>query len=152
MKINISKKQFRDLIMMNQIANNVLGLLGDCEDEKYYKKKSDDLREFEEYLLSSAKDFGCDDLVEKWKGEIIISDEASEKFQEITDDYEELIFWDELATKMGKRDFQRTITKEDKKYLRENDNWLPERIHKIYDKYRDEFEENGIDNLEIKDD
>ena len=152
MKINISKKQYRDMIMMSQIAGNVLGLLGDCDDEKSYKKKSDDLEEFEKYLLSFAKDFSGEDLAEKWEGEIIISDEASEKFQEITDDYEDLIFWDELATKMGKRDFQRSITKEDKKYLKENNNWLPERIHKIYNKYHDEFEENGIDNLEIKED
>ena len=140
------------MIMMSQIAGNVLGLLGDCDNEKSYKKKSDDLEEFEKYLLSFAKDFSSEDLVEKWEGEIIISDETSEKFQEITDDYEDLIFWDELATKMGKRDFQRSITKEDKKYLKENNNWLPEKIHKIYNKYHDEFEENGIDNLEIKED
>ena len=145
-------KKFQSKNTMSQIAGSVLSLLGDCDDEKSYKKKSDDLEEFEKYLLSFAKDFGSEDLVEKWEGEIIISDEASEKFQEITDDYEDLIFWDELAIKMGKRDFQKTITKEDKKYLKENDNWLPERIHKIYDKYHDEFEKNGIDNLEIKED
>lgn len=136
---------------MNDLANSVMGILGDYIEGKSYKEKSNNFEELEKYLLNFAKNFESEDLAEKWKGEIIISDKASKKYQKIIDDYNDIIFWEELAERMGKRDFERTITVEDEKYLNENNGWLPDRIHTIYNKYHKEFENNGIDRLEIID-
>jgi len=150
MKIELTKEQYLNLLKMAHIANSVLGILGDVLPEPEYKEKSNEAESLEDYFLSYARDFGCDNLVEDFHGKTLMKDEIYEKIQEIMDEYDDYIFWNELEVRMGKRDFERTMTEEDKKYIKENKGWYPERIHDIYEKYRKEFETHGIDRLEIK--
>jgi len=151
MQIELSKEQYRNLLEMSHIANSVLGILGDVlPEETNFKKKSDEMTELEDYFISYAKDFGCEDMTEEFHEKTLLKEDVYEKIQEIMDEYDDYIFWNELEVRMGKRDFERTITEEDKKYIKENKGWLPERIHEIYDKYAEEFENHGIDCLEIK--
>ena len=150
MKIELSKEQFMNLLEMSHIANSVLGILGDALPETNYKKKSDEMDNLEEYFLGYAKDFGCGSLVEDFHGKILMKEEIYERMREIMDEYDDYIFWNELEVRMGKRDFERSITADDKRYIKENKGWFPERIHEIYEKYRREFENYGIDRLEIK--
>jgi len=150
MKIELTKEQYVNLLKISHIANSVLGILGDVFSEMEYKKKSDEAEELEDYFISYARDFGCNDLVEDFYGKTLMKDEIYEKIQEIMDDYDDYIFWNELEVRMGKRDFGRTETIDDKKYIKENNGWYPERIHELYDKYAQEFEIYGIDRLEIR--
>jgi len=150
MKIELSKEQFINLLKMSDIANNVLGILGDVLPGTDYKKASDRMEGIEEYLLGYAKDFRCEDMTEEFHGKTLLKDEIYEEIREIMDEYDDYIFWDELETRMGKRNFERTITTDDKKDIKENEGWYPNRIHELYEKYRDEFEKYGIDRLEIK--
>lgn len=150
MKIELTKEQYLNLLTISNIANSVLGILGDVLPKTDYKKKSDEMENLEEYFLGYVRDFGCGDLVEDFHGKTLMKDEIYEKIQEIMDEYDNYIFWNELEVRMGKRDFERTITADDKKYIKENKGWYPERIHELYDEYRDEFEKYGIGRLEIK--
>jgi hypothetical protein len=151
MRIELSKQQFINLLEMSCIANSVLGILGDVlPEDTGYKKKSDEMEELEDYLISYAEDFGCGDMIEEFYGKILLKEEIYEYIQEIMDEYDDYIFWDELEIRMGKRDFERTITEEDEIYIKENNGFYPERINEIYEKYRKEFENYGIDRLEIK--
>jgi len=151
MEIKLTKEQYINLLGMSHIANSVLGILGDAlPEETNYKKKSDEMENLEDYFLKYARDFGYDNLVEEFHGKTLMKEEIYEKLQEIMDEYDDYTFWNELEVRMGKRDFERTMTEEDKKYIKENKGWLPERVHDIYDKYRKEFERYGIDRLEIK--
>lgn len=152
MKIDLSKEQFINLLKMSHITNSVLGILGDVLPETDYKKKSDEMENLEQYLLGHAKDFGCGDLVEDFHRKTLLRDEVYEKIDEIVEDYDDYTFWNELEVRMGKRDFERTITEEEKQYIKENKGWLPDRIHEIYEKYRQEFENYDIDRLELKND
>jgi len=152
MKIELSKEQFINLLKVSNIANSVLGILGDVLSGTDYKKKSDETKDLEEYLLRYTKDFGCSDLIEDFHGKTLLKDKIYEKIDEIVEDYDEYIFWSELEVRMGKRDFERTITEKEKQYIRENKGWLPDRVHEIYEKYRQEFENHGIDRLELKSD
>jgi hypothetical protein len=61
-------------------------------------------------------------------------------------EYNNSTFWDELITRLGKRDFFNTIKNEEREYIDKN-NWLPERIEECYDKWRKEFEKHDLDNL-----
>jgi len=149
MEIKLTKEQYINLLKMSHIANGVLGILGDVMPEADYKRKSDEMEGLGEHLLKYAREFDCGDLVEDFHGKILMKDEIYEKMNEIIDEYDDYIFWNELETRMGKRDFERTITEEEKKYIEENNGWLPDRIHDIYEKYEKEFEEHGIDRLEI---
>jgi len=151
MKIDLTKEQYINLLEMNHIVDSVLGILGDIMPEKTkYKRKSEEITELEDYFISYVKDFGCEDMTEEFHGKTLLKDEIYEKLQEIMDEYDDYVFWNELEVRMGKRDFGRTMTEEDKKHIKENKGWYPERINEIYEKYRKEFEEHGVDRLEIK--
>ena len=151
MKIDLTKEQYINLLEMNHIVDSVLGILGDIMPEKTkYKRKSEEITELEDYFISYVKDFGCEDMTEEFHGKTLLKDEIYEKLQEIMDEYDDYVFWNELEVRMGKRDFERTKTEDEEKYMKEKDGWYLERIHEIYEKYRKEFEEHGVDRLEIK--
>lgn len=147
MKINLTKKQYETLIKAVEIGSSVYGILGDSI-EGDYKKESDEIDNLQKYLLDFASDFGFDDMTEKFEGELIMSDDFSEKMQEAMDDYDDEIFWHELETRLGKRDFERTMTEAEKEEM-EEDGWYPKRIHDLYDKWSKEFEDNGVERLGI---
>lgn len=151
--MDLTKEQYIKILEMNHIANGILGILGDVmPDETGYKKKSDEATELEDYFISYAKDFGCEDMTEEFHGKTLLKEEIYEKIQEIMDEYDDYIFWNELETRMGKRDFERTKTEDEEKQMRENGGWYPERVHELYDRYAEEFEKYGIGRLEIKND
>jgi len=147
MKMEFSKGQYRDLLKMCEIANSVYGILGDAVSEDY-KKQSRRIEELQRYLLSFADQFGCSEMKELYKGEIIPSDMFSEKIREVMDNYNDETFWYELETRLGKRDFEKDMTKEERKEAKK-DGWLPFRVHDFYEKWTKEFEEHGVDRLGI---
>ncbi len=149
MKIELTKKQYKNLLEMNHIANGVLGILGDVlPEETNYKKKSDKTTELEDYFISYAENFGCKDMTEEFYGKTLLKEKIYEKLQEIMDEYDDYIFWNELEVRMGKRDFWRTMSEKERKDIEKN-GCLPERIHELYAKYEKEFEKYGIDRIEI---
>lgn len=150
MKIELTKEQYKNLLEVSHIANSVLGLLGDVLPGKEYKKKADEMDNLENYFISFARDFGCDNLVEDFKGKTLMKEEIYEELSEILDEYDDYIFWNELEVRMGKRDFEKTETDDDKKYIKESKGWYPRRIDAVYAKYAQEFENYGIDRLEIR--
>jgi len=150
MKIELTKEQYKNLLEVSHVANSVLGLLGDVLPGKEYKKKANEIDNLEDYFISFARDFGCDNLVEDFKGKTLMKDEIYEKLSETIDKYDDYIFWNELEVRMGKRDFERAKTSDDEKYIKESKGWYPRRIDTVYAKYAQEFENYGIDRLEIK--
>mgnify|MGYP001606038424 CR=1 FL=1 len=110
MKINLTKKQYETLTKAMEVGSSVYGILGDSI-EGDYKKQSDEIENLRKYLLGLAHDFGFDDMTEKFRGKLIMSDNFSEKMHEAIDDYNDETFWHELETRLGKRDFERTMTK-----------------------------------------
>jgi hypothetical protein len=150
MKIDITKEQYKMLAKAVMIADDVYGILGDEVSEEY-KKESNEFEEFRKYILGHAKDFGCENLVEKYRGEIIPSDDFSEEMDVVVDAYDDETFWHELETRLGKRDFERDMTKEERKQA-EKDGCYPNKIWDYYEKYQKEFEEHGTERLEIQKD
>lgn len=149
MKINFTKKQYEHLILLSQLAGFMLGILGDEIDNKKYKKDSDENEDFDDYILGFAGGFGLDDIVYESNGKKYLDDELSEKYFEIVKEYDEFNMWDELAHKLARRDFYRTATKEELKEC-EGVGLLNERFGELTDKYWEEFEKNGLENIEIK--
>jgi len=151
MKIELIKEQYKNLVMMSDLAAGMLGILADHIEDEKYEKMSDEAEETKNYLLSFAKDFGCGDLVENWKGKTILSDKASEEFQEIMDDFDDFILFDSLANKLAWRDFKKTYSKEEiKKMAEKNGGYFCVGLYDYEKKYWDEFEKYDCDRLEIK--
>ena len=151
MPIKFTKAQYRDLIMLVALGNSTMGTLGDVMPDKKYKKISDRFEELESHLLELAEQFESPSLVKTFRGETIMSQDFYEgKVRKFIEEYEDYVFWHELETRMGKRDFERTKTKEEEKEIKESGGMLPHRISEIYEKYRQEFEKHGIERLGVK--
>lgn len=144
MQVEMSKEQFREMLLAAMFYDWICGGLADAKGEDF--EKYEDL---EKFLLKIAKDNGFDDLVQKFHDRLVPSDELCEIEERIIDDYDDDVFWHELITRLGKRDFWRTVTPEEEKEI-EKQGWLPERVDEFYEKYEEEFEKNGIERLEIR--
>ncbi len=146
MKINLTKKQYRDLLLTVLVGTYIRGGVDEQEGKDFRK-----VEEIERYLLSFAKDFDSEDLVEKFKGILIPSDTLSGEQERYIDEYEEEYFWHGLTTRLGQRDFEVNATDEERKKVEENDGWLWNVIDKYYKRYDDEFEKRGLERLVLMD-
>lgn len=145
MQLELTKKQFRELLKAIIIGVTVREAVGEERNTRGWKK----IRDIESYLLSVAGDFDSAEMAEYYLDGWIASDEASEELDEELEEYGNQEFWERLNTALAQRDFYRTITKEEKKYMADNDGIFPERVHVLYRKYAKEFEKHGVDRLEI---
>lgn len=146
MKINFTKKEYQTLIDALEIASWVLHShkIEEREETKKY-------RDLEQKLYSYAKDFGMKHL--------IVYDKKLEKYFPTKDfedqspamafmeEYDNDTFWDELINRLALRDL---ILQEGEERFKE----MPFEEHftkedPIRQKYQNEFESNGINNLNI---
>ena len=150
MKIELTKAQYRNLITMSAISTGVFGILGDMVDEKY-KKQSKITDEMEDHLLGYAKQFGSEDLIEKYEGKDVLSEEFyDQKIQPILTDYEEFSLYDGLSHELARRDFKKDYTPaEIKKMSEKNGGYFGVEMYDYEKKYWDEFDEYEYDRLEI---
>lgn len=144
MRIEINNEQFKQMLIGAMLYSWIYGGLADREGEDFQK-----FEEPENFLLGLAEKEGLTDLYERFRGHLLPNDKFSSEVDETIEEYEDDSFWHELTTRLGKRDFWRSASPKEKKET-EKRNWLPDRVHNIYEKYDKEFEEYGIDRLEIK--
>lgn len=135
MQIELSEKEFRRLLDLVYVGNWILNSArGEDRFEDY------DL--LQEKLFALAPDHGMRALVQRWHGHVFPSQAYEDGgIHEAIADYEDAVFFDILAEEMARRDLEKGDT------LPETDPELIDRINKYYD----EFEKNGIDNLVIED-
>lgn len=153
MKIELSKVQYRNLIITNAIGNAIFGILGDFLPDTEYKKQSDLMDKLENHLLSYAKEFGCDDLVYNFEGQEVLDDEYyEEKIQPILTDFEETSMYDNLASELAKRDFKRNHTRREiGRMAKENDGYFGVEMYDYEKRYWNEFDKYGYGRLEVVD-
>lgn len=150
MKVELTKEQYKNIIHFLGITSFIYGPLGDFVDEKY-KKGSDDIDKIEDYLLNFAQDFDCQNITEKFDGRNVIKDEESDKYLDVIREYDDYIFWDELANKLAWRDFEKEHSKEELAGMeKENGGYFGVALYDYEKKYWDEAENYGIDRLEIQ--
>jgi len=76
-----------------------------------------------------------------------LSEEADEKLNVEFDEFIEETFWEELLFRLGQRDIIKEIG--EKEYRSMSEEELEEKHEEAEDKYRNEFDKNGIKNLGI---
>lgn len=145
MKINITKKQYAFLIKMLYLGGWMINAI------KLPDDRNKEVDEAFSYMLSFAKEFGMEDMVNKDEDEFSGSRklEEDELIETSRENYNEENFWDELIHRMAERDFLRKYTKKEIEAMKD---WI-ERAGKkdeFVEKYAEEFGENGLDRLEIK--
>lgn len=146
MKIDLSKDEYMALVEMLQIAGWVIHshAVEATEETRAY-------RDLEQKVLSHAEEFSCEDLIEY--------DETTGRYYPTADfeeagtasrfiqDFEEDTFWAQLAKRLSERDLARELGKDQLGALDQGDQWEQLETHET--RYWDEFEQHGIERLEI---
>ncbi len=146
MKINITKKEYKTLVEMIEIAGWVLHahLVKDDPDRKRYK-------ELEQTFYSYAEAYGFGKLIQfdKHFGKFFPTKEyeGNSPAHDYIDEYDNHIFWDDLVERLVLRAL---IEQEGEENIRNMN--IEERFRKEFpfrEKYENEFEENGLKNIII---
>jgi hypothetical protein len=140
MVIEFSEKQYRTLLKAiywaEWLKNN------DKLDEEF-DDEGVEIADLEQYIYSHARDFGSNDLIEPEtiEGEFIPTADLEDSAMEAILEYEDYVFWSELAERLAQRDIDEQ-TGEKRTGLMEY-----MEAEEIADKYMEEFETNGLKNL-----
>jgi hypothetical protein len=140
----LTKDEFRELLMLVLIGNHVRNSALEV-DHAYDPNRHEVL---EGALLRAAGKLEAP-YVRSHEGHYDPTPELEMEYVRYIEDFIDDTFWDELEVRLGKRDFDRTMTEEDDEYLEEHDGRLPPRAHAIYKRYHEEFDKYGIDRLEV---
>lgn len=146
--MKFTQEELKELILTLMLGSWVREVVDDHKGKEY--KHPSAYEQQVQYFLETAEKLGYEELFEKFKGELIPSEMLGEKELEIMEVFHDNTFWEELITRMGKRDFYKEMTPEEKGQI-EKTSWLPDRIQGFYDTFRKEFEKHGIDRLQIAD-
>jgi len=145
MKINFTKAEYKTLIEMLEIASWVID--GHRADEPEELKRYNDLKQ---KIFSYAKKMVADDLISydrKFQKYY-----ATRKFEEETpvddlmEEFENEIFWEELIERLAKRDMDELASHAFEKDDLEK---IFIELHRLREKYIEEFSNNGLANLRI---
>src|SRR3989344_4759265 len=97
-----------------------------------------EVEKWEEYFVEMAQKLGYNKFTEVFQGKLMPHNDLCLESEKEIEEYNYDIFWDELEMRLGKRDFYKDITEDEQKELKKKQ-WLPERVHEFYEKYRKEF-------------
>lgn len=142
MNLSVDAKQYRKLLELAYLGEWMINAHHDTE------AQDDEAATALQQLMSQVTDpdIGRDEET----GEFYMSSEWAERlFDTYILDYDDHVFWDELAERLASRDLakERGISPDD--IVRDDD--LPD-LRPLEDRYRLELEERGIDRLEISSD
>ena len=146
MKINFTKKQYEDLIKLVYLGNWFVNshrtndVVGEYE-------------ELEQYIFSYFEDFGMEQYIEydKTIDEYFPTREfeADTEIEDFKEEYDNYTFWNELIHRLARRDMIKKYGEAN--VLSMTPDVLISKEAPFIEKYEDEFEMNGIENLEIRD-
>lgn len=142
MDMEMSPERYIALVRALVTASSVYSFVSE-DGRTDYNQTSEEIEALLSDLMSVAPAFGFgedSDFLEKVRTE----------FDNALEDYDEEIFWEELETRLGQRDYDRTLTKNEKIVQEQNDDQIPsERLFECFDKWAHEFEEYGLSRLVI---
>jgi hypothetical protein len=142
MKIELTKEQLETLAKLVFLGN----WLGNSW------RNEDVIEEFDEVeslVLEAAAKSGLQDYAElDEEGRTVPSHELEEKMTETVDFYNDNTFWDQLIYRMADRDYVRKHGEEALAELDTEEGMEKERP--LVEKYEKEFNEHGLDRLEVR--
>ncbi len=143
MKIELTKEQCENLIKLVYLGNWMINAIR-LEDERI--KKFD---EIEQYIFSFAEEANLDRYIEfdeKYNRFFPTREfEKDLELEQYKKDYDDEIFWQELADRLGTRDFIKKYGEEVIEKMDQKERFLKNQECII--KYEEEFEKNGLANL-----
>jgi hypothetical protein len=146
MKINFTKKEYRLLLDMVEMAEWVLNAHR-CNPSDEIKKYS----EIYQKILSYAKDMGFENLItydENLGGYYTTFEYEESEYMRYIEEYEDDVFWDALPHRLAMRDLVNEVG--EKKYEEMEFVERATKLVELESVYYKELEDNGIDNLRFE--
>lgn len=143
MKIELNKEQLAALVKLVYLGNR---MANDWRTDEIIEEYD----EIESLVLDAAQKHGLGDYVDidEESQKAVPSGELEEKMAEAVDFYNDNSFWDQLIYRMADRDYVRKFGDEalDEIYTERG----MERERPLIEKYEKEFNDNGLDRLEVR--
>lgn len=144
--INLTRKQFQSLLKVVYLGNWMANAHRTDDMQKEYES-------IEDYIFSLAPQFGLEKYVDhdESDGDRYYPTnffEESTDIHKLHEAYDEETFWDELADRLGERDFASKYSMEEIKKMSEEE-WF-EKLDECIDLYNEEFEKFGLERIRIK--
>lgn len=144
MELKLSEEQLMDLVFLVEIGRFVRERTSDVPDEELDRL----WKSVMEPLLAAAEAEGVDGIASERDGKPVVSKGILDATDEAVALYDDETFWFELESRLGERDFY--YYGNDKEIeLAQKTGKLPDRVEWYYRKYRKEFDEHGVDRLEV---
>ncbi|MFO7733930.1 MAG: hypothetical protein R6X21_09810 [Candidatus Aminicenantes bacterium] len=143
MNIQLTKEQLETLVKLVYLGNR---MANDWRTDDILEEYD----EVESLVLAAAQKHGLGDFVEfeEDSGKALPSGELEEKMAEITDFYNDNTFWDQLIYRMADRDYVRKYGEDSLEELYTEQGI--ERERPLVERYEKEFNEHGLDRLEVR--
>lgn len=141
---SLESDEFRELMLLVIIGNYVRN--GSLEGAGLYKPEKHEA--MERAMLRAAGE--CEaPFVRSHEGHFDPSADLEAESIQYIEHFIDDTFWEELEIRLGRRDFDRTMTEEESDHIEETNGRLPKRVYELYKIYRDELDKYGVDRLEI---
>ena len=143
--IEFTKEQFLVLLKAVYLGNWLANAAREGKREEEFDK-------IEDYIFSKAKEFGFEKYVdfEFMGGRTCFPTNDFEeeiKIGKFHEEYDEEVFWEEIAERLGERDFFRKYSKEEKKKMSEEERFT--KLYECIDAISEELANHGVERLEI---
>ena len=108
--MKFTKKEFKELLLTIMAGSWVRSSVAEMKgkDHKEAEKR-------EEYFAEMALKLGYEERAEEFQGKIIPSNDVCLESEQEIEEYNEGVFWFELETSLGRRDFFKEATKKEMK-------------------------------------
>ncbi len=146
MKIELTKKQYWDLMRGMYMADWMANAI--CDEGM---KEDDGIKEARDYIFSFAKEMGYEDFAEydgelgKYFATLDMDDEPATRA--LIERYDDHVFWEEIAERLGERDFFRKYTHEEIQTMTDKERFMKRMECQII--WEEEFEKHGVERLEV---
>ncbi len=136
--IEFDRPRYEALVRALQIAGSVYGVLGD-------DKQSDAIDDLESWVLAAAGTFGMAGDVEFFEGKNVLTDAAMDRCADDLAEYDEWVFWNELAHKLTDRELDRRRSRGELAGMGERE--IMNLHAELEEKFAAEFDAHGIEGL-----
>ena len=142
--MEFSKDQFKDLLKLVHLGNWV------ANGTRSQENQIAGFLDIQDRLISEAHTQGLSDMVDydQKEDECFPTEVFEDEMDDLIDEYEDQVFWQDLIIRMTHRDFVAAHGEDslEKLPLAERE----KKLSPIEKKYQDEFFSNGVDNLKIE--
>ncbi len=145
--MKFTNQQYQTIINALLIAGMVHWVVGEVKTGEP-ENQPQQLHEVIVYMLHFAAEHDFENCVDKIDGKIMVNRKYFEQAMSELDEYEEFIFWQNLARKLAERDFYRIFTQEQIKKM-DQIKWMESRMA-LELAYFNEFKDHRLERLEVQ--